>query len=60
MTSPVIKVKLTMHPTIAPVFELLFEVEVDDEPPDALGVMVDCATQLVDTGTIEDVAVTLR
>ena len=47
-----------MHPTIAPAFELLFEVEVDGEPPDALGVMVDCETQLVDTGTIEVAAVT--
>ena len=38
--------------------ELLCEVEVDDEPPDTLGVMLDCETWLVDVGTNEDVPVT--
>ena len=61
-TTTVIKAAPTIPPTtppaIAPAFELLCEVEVDDEPPDALGVVLDCETFLVDEGTINDVPVT--
>jgi len=47
----------TTPPAIAPELELLWEVEVGDEPdPVVLGVMVDCET--VDMGTMETVPVT--
>lgn len=60
-TIPAIEAAATKPPTtppaIAPELELLWDVEVGEEPdPDALGVRVDCET--VDTGTMETVPVT--
>lgn len=48
----------TTPPAIAPAFELLCEVEVEDEPdPDVVGVKVDWETLIVDVGTMVPVPV---
>ena len=61
ITTMVIKAAPTIPPTtppaISPAFELVCEAEAGDEPPDELGVMVDCDTRLVDVGEIKDVPV---